>query len=300
MFSSIDVCVCTFRRPQLAATLASLAGQRLPAGATVRVIIADNDETPSAQSLVEEIGRDFPFPIRYVHAPARNISIARNACLTASDAPLTAFIDDDECAPPDWLAGLLARQAETGAGAVLGPVRALYPDTAPRWQREGDFHSIRPVWVDGAIITGYTSNVLLSRGDAAWRGLSFDLAFGRTGGEDTTFFKAFHEAGGRIEFAPEALLTEIVAPGRMSLSWLVKRSFRSGQTHGVLLAMGAAGQGQLFSRALVASGKAAFCGAMAVLSLFSRRRAARWLLRGSLHVGVVMRLFGVRELVQYG
>jgi hypothetical protein len=41
---------------------------------------------------------DLSLDCLYVHAPARNISIARNACLDAADAPLIAFIDDDETA----------------------------------------------------------------------------------------------------------------------------------------------------------------------------------------------------------
>jgi len=296
----LDVCVCTFRRPQLADTLASLAVQRLPDGAEVTVVIADNDETPSARPLVEEIGRTHPFPLRYVHAPARNISVARNACLAESDAPLAAFIDDDECAAPGWLAALIARRAETGAGVVLGPVRATYPEESPSWQREGDFHSIRPVWVKGEIITGYTSNVLLTRADPALRGLAFDLALGRSGGEDTAFFTAFHRGGGRIAFAPDAVVSEIVASGRLSLSWLLKRAFRSGQTHGMLLASEPGGALRGAIRMATVLAKAGFCGLMALLSLFSRRRAAFWLLRGSLHAGVMMRLLGVRELVQYG
>ena len=72
--TAIDVAICTFRRPQLLETLSSLSDINVPDGYAVRIVIADNDDTPSAQNLVDSF--DCPFPITYQHAPARNISIA--------------------------------------------------------------------------------------------------------------------------------------------------------------------------------------------------------------------------------
>ena len=95
---SIDIGVCTFRRAELADTLRSLAAMDMPSGFDVSVIIADNDDTPSARDLVTALSRELTLPIHYRHAPARNISIARNACLDASTADFVAFIDDDETA----------------------------------------------------------------------------------------------------------------------------------------------------------------------------------------------------------
>lgn len=50
MSAAVDVCVCTFRRPAVRETPRSLAGQ---AGAPRFVIVADNDEMPSAEGLVK-------------------------------------------------------------------------------------------------------------------------------------------------------------------------------------------------------------------------------------------------------
>ena len=83
---SIDIGVCTFQRPELANTLRSLDAMQTPAGFDVRVIVADNDDKPTARELVMELSRDLTLPIRYLHCPAGNISIARNACLDASDS----------------------------------------------------------------------------------------------------------------------------------------------------------------------------------------------------------------------
>ena len=68
----------------------------VPEGVKVRLIVADNDEEPSARASVDRLRETAPFEITYVHCPKSNISIARNACLTSADADFLAFIDDDE------------------------------------------------------------------------------------------------------------------------------------------------------------------------------------------------------------
>ena len=292
---AIDICVCTFRRPQLAATLMSLAALKVEPHWRLRAIVADNDETPSAAGLVAALAA--PFPIQYIHAPARNISVARNACLDAATAPLIAFIDDDEVATPDWLRALVTVLQAQDAAAVLGPVDAVYPAHGPAWLRQGDFHATRPVWVWGAIVTGYTCNVLLRRDIVERLRLRFDPALGRSGGEDTLFFSAIHAAQGRIAYAADARVTEIVTPARQRFGWLWRRSFRSGQTHGRLLA--AAGKARLRA-IMIAGAKAAVCFALAALHLCLTVRGRRWLLRGSLHAGVVAYLCGRREAQHYG
>ena len=297
--SSIDICVCTFRRAELADTLRSIAAMDMPGGFDVRVIVADNDETPTAEPLVMTLAKDLKLPVVYRHAPARNISIARNACLDASTSDFVAFIDDDETASSQWLVQLVAVAEADGATVVLGPVRALYRPDAPRWMRKGDFHSTLPVWVGGEIRTGYTCNVLLRMGDESLRGRRFSLARGQTGGEDTEFFDQMVKAGGWIAFAPEAWVDEVVPRSRAAFDWLGRRRFRVGQTHGHLLGRNARGLA-LVKEVGLASAKAAYCFASAIPVVISPVRRNRSVLRGIMHVGVVSGLVGVRELRLYG
>ncbi len=118
---TVDIGICTYRRPALVATLLSLFELEVPEGVTVRLIVADNDEEPSAKASVDRLRETSPFEIAYVHCPKSNISIARNACLSESRADYLAFIDDDETAPPHWLAAIMEKAGETGADVVLGP-----------------------------------------------------------------------------------------------------------------------------------------------------------------------------------
>jgi succinoglycan biosynthesis protein ExoM len=295
----IDVCVCTYRRPELDETLRSLGRVIVPEDAQMRVIVVDNDSTPSARDRVQALAGKLPFELVYVHAPASNISIARNACLEHAAGDFLAFIDDDELAPRDWLDELVATARQSDADAVLGPVRAVYADTAPWWMKRGDFHSTAPVWVKGRIRTGYTCNVLLRRASRYVAGRRFNLARGRTGGEDTEFFTDLHKAGGTIAFSPKALLYERVPDERARFAWLMRRRFRVGQTHGRLLAAQRSAPAIVPQIALAAA-KAGFCFVAAAALVVLPVKRNRYLLRGIMHTGVVSGLAGLRELRLYG
>jgi succinoglycan biosynthesis protein ExoM len=299
MVAEVDIAVCTYRREGLRETLRSLGRLAVPAGVRVRVIIADNDITPSARNLVEAMRASFPFEIAYVHCPASNISIARNACLDHAKGRFIAFIDDDEIASEVWLAELVGTANATNADAVLGPVRAVYPPAAPSWMRNGDFHSTRPVWVGREILAGYTCNVLIRRTAAALASRRFSQALGRSGGEDTEYFAQMVKAGGRIAYAEHALVYEPVPADRAGLAWLARRRFRFGQTHGRLLQESAS----TLERCLqvgIAGSKAAYCFAVAAALAVMPVRRWRYGLRGILHVGTMSGLLGFREIEQYG
>ncbi|MGH6760730.1 MAG: glycosyltransferase family 2 protein [Phyllobacterium sp.] len=296
---SINICVCTYRRQAIADTLHSLGKLNLPEGYAVSIIVTDNDAEPSAKDRVLHAAATLPFPVRYVHAPKSNISIARNACLEASDGDFVAFIDDDETVSPDWLVRLVEVADATGADAVLGPAMASYGPEAPEWMMRGDFHSTFPVWVHGEIRSGYTCNVLLRRMSPHIEGRRFDLQLGRTGGEDTQYFTEVYRSGGKIEFAPEAWVHDPVPAGRARLSWLAKRRFRMGQTHGRLLATQAQGL-NLAKQIGLAAMKAGYCHAAALAMVFSATRRNRYALRGIMHGGVISGLIGVREIQLYG
>lgn len=288
----VDVCVCTYRRPMLRECLDAILAQETDV--PFRLIVADNDEEPTAREVVEAAGSG-PREVVYVHAPARNISIARNACLAAARGEWVAFIDDDELPTPGWLTALVAEAKKGRWDAVLGPVEARYPKNAPGWMARGGFHSTRPVWVKGEIQTGYTGNVLLRRAAVERLHLRFAEEFGRTGGEDLDFFYRLRDWGGRIGFAPQAIAYERVESGRASLKWLMRRNFRAGQSHGSRLVS----SGKRGRSLPLAAAKAAVCGVGAVLTAPLPARRNRFLTRAALHAGVVARLTGRREIQSY-
>jgi len=292
----IDVCICTFRRSFVTETLQSVERAQTPPGVEVRVIVIDNDETPSAENLVSAAAATMSRPVHYIHAPAANISIARNAGLDAANGDWIAFLDDDELADPEWLVALVARQNETGADAVFGHSRANYGSDAPAWIVEGDFHSQFAAPRGGVVQTGHTCNALLRWGDTPWRGERFELERGRAGGEDTEFFFRLHRIGARYAIADDSIVREDVPPARLQLSWLLRRRYRIGQSYAVSATMLTERLG-LFSFAAV---KASYCLFRAGLAVPNPEKRAFWLLRGTMHAGVCAGCLKLRQAVLYG
>lgn len=280
MTEAVTICMCTFRREAAFDALASFARMDGIDARRITVVVVDNDETDALRPRFANLAADYPFALKYVHAPARNISIARNAALDAAQTRWIAFIDDDETADPHWLTRLMA--ARDGAAAVIGECRATYGPGLPDWAARCDFHSNR---LGGDTANAYTSNALLDLDFARRHGLRFREELGRTGGEDTVFFRQMKEAGGRIVSAPAALVYEPVPPTRATMRWVRTRMFRAGQTHGLVT--------REFDPAAwrwlapTAGAKMAFSSAMAVVSIPGTTRSRRWLARATLHAGAL-------------
>ena len=296
--TTVCVGICTYRRAEVVAALTSISRQRALDGVTLRVIVADNDMAREAEARVVAAAQLHAMSVTYVHAPQRNICVARNACIDAATGDFLAFLDDDETVDPNWMAALLAEADRSGCDAVLGPVKATYQPGTPRWLVAADLHSTSPTFTGGRLLKGYAGNVLIRRSAIARYGLRFDVKLGRTGGEDDAFFYQLTDAGGTISYAPQAIAHEPVAPGRANLAWLLTRSFRTGQTHGSRLAA-THGHASRLPQVGVATAKTAMCFIACLVSFFSQRARNRWLVRGYLHAGVAARLLGVRELQLY-
>ncbi|WP_120635833.1 glycosyltransferase [Ruegeria sp. EL01] len=299
----IAVGVCTYQRTSLMDTLQTLEYQNLPNGTRLSIIVVDNDASPSARSIVDEFAAASRHHVIYRFAPAGNIAIARNAALEEAEhcgLRTFAFIDDDELAPPNWLSGLAVRLADADADVVVGPVRAGYGPEAPRWMRALRIHDTTPeLGADGRPIAGHSCNVIMDLGSDALAGRRFDLDRGVSGGEDTAFYKDAVADGARIAFAPQAQLEEPVTPSRATMSWLLRRRFRMGQTHGSLLRQHGGGGVRLRTLPL-AFAKVIYCFLFALITapIAARRNAS--LLRGALHCGTIASLIGIQDIAVYG
>ena len=61
--------------------------------------------------------------------------------------------------------------------------------------------------------------------------LHFDADFGLTGGEDTDLFYRLYLYGAKLISCQEAVVYDNIPNERMTINWLIKRSFRSGQVY---------------------------------------------------------------------
>src|SRR5216683_5882384 len=282
--STVSVCIATYRRTERLA-----------------VVVVDNDATASARPVVEErLRQSAPFPIRYAVQPVKNISLTRNRTVELAGGGWLAFIDDDERAPPAWLAQLEEAAARDAADGVLGPVDPIVPPSAPAWIRRGRFYDF-PRMATGTVIPPNRlrfGNVLVK---GTWlRGAEapFDPALGLTGGEDGDLLSRLVQRGARLVWCDEAIVREPVEPSRLSLHWLLRRALSGGQDFarhslaGRYGTMSSAKRVRFFLRALVQALAAAAL--TLVVWPLGRHHAARWLTTLSANVGKLSVFWGWR------
>ncbi len=240
----VALCVATFCRPQgRARLLAALAELETPAFEPfdLAVVIVDNSPDAEAREQISRLAVDFPWPMHYVSEPRRGITFARNTALekaSALDCDFVAFIDDDEVPGPRWLNALLVAQRHSGAAAVVGAVRPVFPAGTASWLISGGFYET-PCFADGTEVTdAYTGNVLIDLRRLAALGLRFDHRYALTGGEDTMLFRDLRDAGGRIVYAADAVVFETVPETRTRLRWLLQRWYRTGNVEAALYLRG--------------------------------------------------------------
>ncbi len=288
--------MCTYRRPNILLALNSLSQQELAKNIRFRVIIADNDELDSARALIKNYASNSKLDIYYVHAPKNNISIARNASLDCvdKDADWVVFIDDDEIASPEWLNTLVSYAQRTEADIVFGPVYAQYPDSAPNWMREGNYHSNIPERKNGVVQTGHTCNAILKWSNDCTRSQRFLVEKGLTGGEDTEYFFRLGSMGMRMDICDDAIVYEPVSEKRITYNWIKDRKIRSGQSYAYHQNI----SNSLYARFeffILTILKIFYCMINAILRLGNESRNKYWLLRAFFHVGVIAAIFNIKE-----
>ncbi len=199
MAADVAVIIPTLRRPEgLERALRSVFAQVGSLDRIAAVVVADNDPDGSAARTVQQLRAEAPVPLIYTHAPVPGVATARNVGLAATDAPLIAFLDDDEAASPGWLAALLDAQVQTGADVMFGPIRGRVPENTG-WTTT---YLERFFGRDGPDVTGLTDDIhgcgnsLMVRATALSGDAPFDVAMNETGGEDDRLGR--RRLGGRV------------------------------------------------------------------------------------------------------
>ena len=200
------------------------------------VTVVDNDHAQSAKSVVESFNQQSSITIKYYSEPEQNIALARNKAVETAKGKFIAFIDDDEFPVQEWLLNLYKTCIQFNADGVLGPVKPHFEIEPPKWIIKGKLLE-RTSFKTGTRITNSrdtrTGNVLLSRRIFRDDVRPFDRKFGRTGGEDTDFFKRMMEQGYVFAWCNEAYVYEVVPPHRLKRVYFIKRAFLRGQVESI-------------------------------------------------------------------
>lgn len=228
----VALSISTLGRPEgLRATLESLAAQQpAPDGIAfdLRAVVANNDpDDPRPAEVAREVARATGLPIEVRHEPKRGIAPPRNLGLaTAIDLVgprgLVGFIDDDEIAPPGWLAELLRVKAAFGAEIATGPVEPEFEEPPPAWVEAGGFFARTRRPTGTRLPYAFTNNIVFDATLPARLERWFDDSFLRIG-EDHHFFERLARTGAAIVWADEAAVVERIPPRRANEAWIVER-----------------------------------------------------------------------------
>jgi GT2 family glycosyltransferase len=196
----VTVVVPTHDRPDgLAAALAALRAQTLPAEHFEVVVVDDGSDPPARAGEGVRMLR---------HGRPRGPAAARNAGWRAARAPLVAFTDDDCVPSPGWLEALVAA-ADGDRVVVQGRVEPR-PD-----QRRLLGPLSHTIEIGGPNRLFVTANVAYPRALLERVG-GFDEWFQRACGEDVELGARAVKAGAEVRFAPDALVHHEVRPLRLS------------------------------------------------------------------------------------
>jgi len=233
MALAVRIAVLTYKRPDdIEAALPRLAAQAEPVGADI--VVVDNDPDGSARAFVETFAQTSAVSVRYENETTPGISAARNRALaTADGVDLLVFIDDDERPSERWLAQLLQTWQQHRSAAVVGPVISEYEVQPDAWVRSGRFFDRRRLPTGTVLDVAATNNLLLDLHQVRAMDLTFDPAFGITGGGDTMFTRTLHRRGGVLIWCDEAVVVDVVPAARVTRDWVLKRAFRSGTSWSV-------------------------------------------------------------------
>lgn len=224
----------------LARALDSMGRMELPAGADVVFLIAENDDQVSADQVVADFAQRYGVAVEFAHEPEPGIPFARNKVLDmarAQGCDFLTFVDDDEEVTQGWLVALIRAMQQRDLDLAGGPVHLLPPDEPLGWAGKGMFSVLLERAVkrnrrragraerdqDGAERI-YTNNWCARLATLEKLDLRFNEAMRYTGGTDTRFSLDLEAAGGRIGWAPEAVVTEQVPVKRLALGYQYGRA----------------------------------------------------------------------------
>jgi len=234
MLAPVALVIPTLRRPvSLGRALNSLFQQDNAAELIAEIIVVDNSPEGSARDAVEALSAKSPAPLIYVHEPRPGVATARNAGVGAvARSRYIAFLDDDEEAPPGWLAALTRTHLAFQADVTFGPVRGVAAVKASQKAYIESFFSRTGPATSGLLedtVFG-CGNSLLTRATTLPSPTPFVPAADLTGGEDDRLFTALRARGARFAWAADAFVYEHAPTHRARLAYTFMRALGYGQS----------------------------------------------------------------------
>jgi glycosyltransferase involved in cell wall biosynthesis len=226
-----SVVICTYNRAdRLAETLDTLAHSRL-SGLRWNVIVVDNNSNDATREVVTSRTGTFPVGLQYIFEPHQGKSIALNTGLTATDAAIIVFTDDDVRVGEGWVdASCRSLLDNPRIDYTGGPVLPIWERPCPPWfdQERADLWGTLAILDYGPdpFVFEERRRVPLGVNMAVRRSLidrigGFDPGLGRRGDsligqEQAEFFCRSRNAGAVGLYVPEMALHHHVPARRLT------------------------------------------------------------------------------------
>ncbi|HUO06074.1 MAG TPA: glycosyltransferase [Candidatus Binataceae bacterium] len=243
MATKLTVAIPTHNRAAtLRETLASIDALKLPAGTGAECMVIDNGSTDNTAAIVADFARTSTIPVRRVYEPHLGSSFARNRAADETAADFLFFIDDDAVAEPNWAAELLDEMKRRQLDCACGMVVPRWSQLPPQWLGPSLWvklavHDAQAIAAEPAeraerMANYFSANVGFRRGTFERFG-KFREDLGVTGGnpisgEDTELFARIVARGGKMGFAPRAVVHHLIPAERMTRAYLIRKSFAYG------------------------------------------------------------------------
>jgi succinoglycan biosynthesis protein ExoM len=291
--SHINVCICTYKRPEfLKRLLNDLHHQETGGRFTYSIVICDNDQLQSAEPLVADFAASSSIAVKYCAEPQQGIALARNKAVQNAIGDYVAFIDDDEFPESNWLQTLFVACEKYEADGILGPVKPAFGDGVPRWIVKGRFYD-RECHETGLVLASgqtRTGNVLLKT--TVLRKFSPPFRPEFRAGEDVDFFRRAIEQGHVFKWCNEAVVYEVVPPSRWTRVHLLKKALLRGACAALRPSVGVRNISQSIIAVVV------YGLALPFVALLGQHRFMDLMIRLCHHLGKLLALVGVNPIAE--
>lgn len=236
----LTIAICTYNRSAMLEKVCNaLFRQTVPIDQFC-VLIVDNASTDGTKKYIEVIKKLFPH-FYYIFEPIPGLSHARNAAWKNCHTPWIAYIDDDSKPEPRFVEALLKAIEGDNCDVIAGSIKpwCLYP--LPSWFLS-EYEEYIPSSQYGALLSpsdfAYGGNIAIRRNWFEVVG-GFNPDFGILGkvaplGEETEFQRRIRAKGGRICFAPDAVVAHCAVPSKYTIAAQLRIRYRSGKSTQIL------------------------------------------------------------------
>ena len=236
----ISIIICTYNRQKfILKTLQCLREQDFPAS-DFEIIIINNNSSDNTKAICTDFMNQSPgLQINYVEEYNQGLSYARNRGIKEAKGTIITFIDDDAFAVPGFLKSIHGFFSQNSSVLALGgKVKPEFETGKPSWMSPFLMPLVAALDMGQGIkeFTGKSFPVganMSFRAEVFERFGLFNNDLGRKGNsllgsEEKDFFNRLKKASVKIVYLPEAEVTHVIPPIRVTMEYIKRQAIGIG------------------------------------------------------------------------